>query len=139
MVWHRRLFVSVLMFLPLAGCEDMRARRFPPVTAPKDLPSFTLPKETKPDPLPPHYGWLEPRQRLDVPIEFVTEQSGEWSKLKEFWNEFPGPVGLGLWPLALPPLERRRSRKISSRVTVATPIFSTSRPPAMFARRMAAS
>ena len=32
-----------------------------------------------------------------------------------------------------------RSRKISSRVTVATPIFSTSRPPAMLASWIACS
>ena len=106
MAWRRRLIVSVVLILPLAGCgEDMRARRFPPVTAPKNLPNITFPKETKPEPLPANYGWLEPRQRLDVPIEFVAEQSADWPQLKEYWNEFPGPVGLGLWPLAQPVLE----------------------------------
>src|SRR5437867_554121 len=105
MAWRRRLAVWIVLLLPLVGCEDMRARRFPPVTTPKGLPNITFPKETKPEPLPAHYGWLEPRQRFDVPMEFVSEQSVEWAQLKELWNEYPGPVGLGLWPLTLPPLE----------------------------------
>ena len=47
------------------------------------MPDFPFPKETKTDSVPAHYGWLEPKQRLDVPIEFVTEQSADWPQLKE--------------------------------------------------------
>src|SRR5439155_245263 len=40
-----------------------------------------------------------------IPMEFVTEQSADWQKLKDLWTDFPGKAGLGLWPLGLPPLE----------------------------------
>ena len=34
--------------------------------------------ETKTPPAPAHYAWLEPEERFDRPIRFVTADSKEW-------------------------------------------------------------
>jgi cytochrome c peroxidase len=45
-----------------------------------------------PPKVPPHYAWLEPVSRLDIPIRFVPSSSKEWSTLPGFWSITPHPV-----------------------------------------------
>jgi cytochrome c peroxidase len=41
----------------------------------------------------PHYAWLPPVARLDIPIRFVPSTSPEWGGLPGFWSIAPHPVG----------------------------------------------
>jgi cytochrome c peroxidase len=99
---HRTAALAVLLII-LAGCE--RAQRWPPAPAASESKPPTPYKDKELVKVPPTYGWLEPRQRLDIPLLFVAENSSEWPNLKDFWNELPARVGLRSWPLGLMPLE----------------------------------
>jgi cytochrome c peroxidase len=95
--------MAAVWLLVLCGCE--RAHRWPQSETAPESKAVTTSRDKQLVKVPPYYGWLELRHRLDIPLQFVTESAGEWQGLKELWNEYPGRVGLRSWPLGLPPLE----------------------------------
>jgi cytochrome c peroxidase len=104
--WMTSLVVVVAM---AGGCE--RAERYPRIATPataKTTASTAVKEDPKPVPVPPFYGWIDAGQRLDIPIQFIAEDTKplEWAALKEYWNEGPSPAGGRAAALGLPALER---------------------------------
>jgi cytochrome c peroxidase len=105
MLFGRRIILLLLLAGLALGCE--RAKKYPPVE-PKDT---SRPNEEvvvrKPPPVPPHYGWLEPLPRLDIPLQFIAEDTNpaEWQALKEYWTASPSPGGVRAAGVGLPALE----------------------------------
>jgi len=70
------------------GCQP--AERFGAVKL--SGPSQSKDEVLKAAKVPPHYAWLVPVPRQDVPIKFVPSTSPEWAKLPGFWSIAPHPV-----------------------------------------------
>jgi cytochrome c peroxidase len=135
---HRTAQLTLLVMLLAVGCE--KAHKFLGAPPTPKLPSE--PEEIKPPGVPVTDGWLKESQRLDIPIVFFSKQSiaGEWEKLPEFWNEFPGPAGIYTAALGLSPLEALVASRIQVTESVVkirvpfglpdpTPYIPASNPP----------
>ena len=105
MLFGRRIIMLLVLAGLVLGCE--RAQKYP-LAEPKDNnKSSEVAVVRKPPPVPPHYGWLEPVPRLDIPLQFIAEESNpkEWQALKEYWTASPFPAGVRTAAVGLPPLE----------------------------------
>jgi cytochrome c peroxidase len=100
---HRHGMAALTILFLVVGCD--RAHRWPPPAPANESKTQPAARDKELSKVPANYGWLEPSQRLDLPLRFVAESAGAWPSLKELWNEFPGRVGLRSWPLGLSPLE----------------------------------
>jgi cytochrome c peroxidase len=108
MLLRQRMTALVVVVAIAGGCE--RAQRYPPMaTLPstKTTASTAFKDDPKPPPVPPYYGWIDAGQRLDIPIQFIAEDSKpqEWKSLQEYWNESPSPAGVRTAAVGLPALE----------------------------------
>jgi cytochrome c peroxidase len=124
---HLSLGLLVAALLLLTSCE--RAQRYPavvkvPVT-PKDDAGAT-----------PLYrlSWIEPSERRDLPIEFVSEADPLWQHLPAFWTHYPPmPTYFAQPPLqaivALALTDHHQAIKIKVPRGLPKPTFPASNPP----------
>jgi cytochrome c peroxidase len=107
----KRITLLVVLLVVAGGCE--RARRYPPAAMPATAKTLdpavgsTIKDTSKSPVVPPYYGWIDAPHRIDVVIQFISEdnQPREWNTLKEYWNEALSPVEVLVAVLGLPPLE----------------------------------
>jgi cytochrome c peroxidase len=98
--------VTALGLLAVAGCQPANpydvspSTRFAAAAPPPRSQTETPQEDKKPTPpapppeveVPVDFAWMEPSGAApDVPIEFIDASRPEWAKLKEYWNEVPGP------------------------------------------------
>jgi cytochrome c peroxidase len=84
------LFVGILGILTLSSCQRAQQYRIEPKKQTLTSEQDDGEAETRLHVL----RWIEPRERFDLPILFVADESAEWNTLKDFWNEPPLYLGM---------------------------------------------
>jgi cytochrome c peroxidase len=112
---------AAVVLAVVTGCEP--AHRFPRMVAPPPEHTEKFVPDTKPVPISPNDGWLEPLPTSDVPLVFVPETAAEWAALPLFAEPtspeagLPSP-GLGPAPLEAAIIARARQHWDVARVKV---------------------